>query len=108
MGYNRTWPLALRYGIHGYGGLQLKHCEVESLIRKIKAIHNLIVKLDSSRLIILIINWYQHESGTTYPILENPPHSTTYVNSVWINNFVLLLAKYNLQIKIPNLFLQKK
>ena len=82
MGYNRTWPLALRYGIHDYGGLKLKHCEVEALIRKIKAIQNLIVKTNSSKLITLIINWYQHTSGTTYSILENSPHSTTYVNSV--------------------------
>ena len=108
MGYNRTWPLALRYGIHDYGGVQLKHCEVEALIRKIKAIKNLIVKPDSSKLIILLIQWYQHASGTTYPILENPPHPTKYVNSVWMTNFVLLLSKYNIQMKLPNLFLPKK
>ena len=100
--------MELRYGIHDYGGVQQKHCEVEALIRKIKAIQNLVVKPDSSKLILLLINWYQHASGTTYPILENPPHPTKYVNSVRMTNFVSLLSKYNIQIKIPNLFLPKK
>ena len=108
MGYNRTRPLPLRYKIHDYGGLRLKHCEVETLIRKLKAIQNLIVKLDSSKLIIFINNWYQHVSDPTFPILEKPSYLTTYVNSVWMTNFVLLLSKYNIQIKISNIFLQKK
>ena len=30
MGYNRTWPNALRYGTHHYGGLQMKSLEVEA------------------------------------------------------------------------------
>ena len=34
--YNRHWLLALRYGKHPYGGLQLKNCEVEALTLKIK------------------------------------------------------------------------
>ena len=34
MGYNRTWPIVLRYGTHQYGGLQMKSLEVEALIKK--------------------------------------------------------------------------
>ena len=33
MGFNRTWPLSLRYGCHSYGGLQLKYPQVEALIK---------------------------------------------------------------------------
>ena len=33
MGYNRTWPIALRYGTHKYGGLQMKSLEIEALIK---------------------------------------------------------------------------
>ena len=33
MGYNGTWPIALRYGTHQYRGLQIKSLEVESLIK---------------------------------------------------------------------------
>ena len=65
MGYNRTWPTELRYGCHDYGSLQIKHSEVELLIRKIKAIHNLLVKKDTKYIIILIIQWFQHVSGST-------------------------------------------
>ena len=31
VGFNRTWPRALRFRCHPYGGLQLKHIEVEAL-----------------------------------------------------------------------------
>ena len=34
MGYNRTWPIALRYDTPKYGGLQMKSLEVEALIKK--------------------------------------------------------------------------
>ena len=55
MGYNRTWPTELRYGCHDYDSLQIKHSVVESLIRKIKAIHNLLAKNDTKYVINLII-----------------------------------------------------
>ena len=47
--------LSLRYGTHDYDELQLNNCEIEGLIQKIKAIQNLIVKPDSSKIIILTI-----------------------------------------------------
>ena len=74
MEYNITWPTELRYDCHDYGGLQIKHCEVESLIRKIKAIHNLLTKKDTKYVINLIIQWFQYASGSTYPCLENLPY----------------------------------
>ena len=37
MGYNRTWPIALRYGTHKYGGLHMKSLDVETLINKYNA-----------------------------------------------------------------------
>ena len=44
LGYNRYCPLALRYGKLPYGGLQLKNCEVEALILKIKGLKNYCVR----------------------------------------------------------------
>ena len=44
MGYNRTWPIALRYGTHLYGGLQMKSLEVEALIKKIQCLRSLMNK----------------------------------------------------------------
>ena len=38
MGFNRTWPLVLRYGSHPFGGVGLRKLETEALIRKILAI----------------------------------------------------------------------
>ena len=35
IGYNRTWPIAPRYGTHKYGGFQMKSLEVEALIKNI-------------------------------------------------------------------------
>ena len=37
MGCSIMWPRELRFGTHNYCGLQLKHCEVEATIKKIKA-----------------------------------------------------------------------
>ena len=34
IGYNRTWPLAMRYGNHNYGGLELKDPSTEAVIKK--------------------------------------------------------------------------
>ena len=81
MEYNRMWPPELRYGCHDYGGTQIKHSEVESLIRKIKAIHNLLAKKDTKYIINLTIHWFQHASGSTYPCIETPPYLLNYVNS---------------------------
>ena len=75
------WPPELRYGCHDYGGTQIKHSEVESLIRKIKAIHNLLAKKDTKYIINLTIHWFQHASGSTYPCIETPPYLLNYVNS---------------------------
>ena len=36
MGYNYTWPIALRFGDHKYCGLQIRHLELETLIRKLQ------------------------------------------------------------------------
>ena len=107
MEYNRTWPTELRYGCHDYGSLQIKHSEVESLIRKIKAFHNLLAKKDTKYVINLIIQWFQHVSGSTYPCLENPPYILNYINSYWMSNFVLLLQKYEIKLLVTTPYTPK-
>ena len=49
MGYNRTWPSALRYGCHKYSSLQLKDMQTEATIKKINGIRSLLQKKDSSK-----------------------------------------------------------
>ena len=41
MGFNRTWPLVLRYGSHQFGGLGLRKLETEALIKKIQGLQSL-------------------------------------------------------------------
>ena len=38
--FNHTWPLALYYGSHPYGGLGLRKLKTEALIQKILAIQS--------------------------------------------------------------------
>ena len=48
MGFNQTWPLALRYGSHQFGGLGLRKLETEATIKKIHGLQSLMEKSDSS------------------------------------------------------------
>ena len=82
MRYNKTWLRELRFGIHNYCGLQLKHCEVEATIKKFKGIRTLLYKQDTSKAITIMIVWYQIASGITTPVLEYTNHSISYINSV--------------------------
>ena len=107
LGYNRHWPLALRYGKHPYGGLQLKNCEVEALILKIKGLKNLMCKTETSKIVKILIYWFQHVAGTSFPILECPPYDLEYVNSIWVLDLIRLLRKYKVAIRLENKYLPK-
>ena len=107
MEYNRTWPLAMRYGTHNYGGLELKDPSTEAVIKKIKYIQDLFYKTDSSKSVNLLISWYQHVSGLSTPILETSHQATTYINSIWLTNLIVFFHKHNLQIKFKQTFIQK-
>ena len=102
MGFNKTWPIALRFGCHPYGGLQLKHIEVEALIRKLRSVNDLLHKDDTSKAVKLLFHWYQTAAGISHPVLENPKHSTEYVNSKWTNDLIRMLSKYHVKIKLPD------
>ena len=104
MGCNRTWPLPLRYGCHSYGGLQLKHPQVESLIKRINAIQSILSKPDTASV-------FSHSSIVVSTrcryINPNPwksSFSLKYVNSVWTKDLLRLLRKYNVQLKIKLLY----
>ena len=107
MGFNKTWPIALRFGCHPYGGLQLKHIEVEALIRKLRSVHDLLHKDDTSKAVKLLFHWYQTAAGISHPVLEMPNQSTEYVNSKWTNDLIRMLAKYHVKIKLPDTNIQK-
>ena len=103
MGCNHTWPVTLCYGDHEYFGIQLCHLESETLIRKIQQLQLLLMKPDTSNLILdTMLAWYQHVSELTSPILERHSHSVNYINSFWINDLVRLLKQYDIDIKISN------
>ena len=70
MGYNKTWPVSLRYGDHKYCGLQLKNLEIEALIRKLSHLRILLFKPHTSQLFLVMLAWYQYVSGISYPVLE--------------------------------------
>ena len=106
MGYNHTWSVALRYGDHKYCGLQLRKLESETIIQKIQQLQLLVMKPDTSKLIFTMLAWYQHVLGLGSPILEQHPYSVNYINSCWLNDFVRLLRKYDVEIKLRTTYLQ--
>ena len=66
--YNRMWPLVMRYGTHNYKGLELNTPSTEAVIKELKCIQDLFYKKYSSKVVKLMISWYQHvlESFYTY------------------------------------------
>ena len=70
IGYNKTWPVSLRYGDHKYCGRQLKYLEIEARIRKISHLRILLFKPHTSQLASAMLVWYQHVSEIAYPILK--------------------------------------
>ena len=91
MGYNKTWPVSLRFGDHKYCGLQLKHLETEAMIRKISHLRILLFKPHTSRLVLAMLAWYQNVSGISYPVLEQNIFTMDTINSLWLNDLVRLI-----------------
>ena len=58
MGFDKTWPMTLRFGCHPYGELQLKHIEVEALIRKLRSVHDFLHKDDTTKAVKLLFHLY--------------------------------------------------
>ena len=80
LSYIKSWPSALRFECHKYSSLQLKDMKTKATIRKINGIRSLHQKKNSSKAVLILIAWYQHASGITFPILERTPWTISYVN----------------------------
>ena len=70
MGYNRTWLIELRYERRHFMELQLKNLEVETLVKQIRCLTNLLLKPKSSDNINIMISLFQHVSEITHSILD--------------------------------------
>ena len=55
-----------------------------------------------------MLAWYQIASGITTPVLEYTKHSLSYINSIWMKDFVRLLQQYNIKIKMKEYMTIKK
>ena len=93
-GYNKKWPISLRFGDHKYCGLQLKHLETEAIIRNISHLRIILFKPHTSQLVLAMLVWYQHVSRISYPVLEQNPFTMDHINSLWLNDLVRLIKNY--------------
>ena len=100
MGFNRTWPIVLRYGSHQCGGLGIRKLETEVTIKKIQGLQSLTETPDSSRFIMIALQWQHHIYGVSYPLLASDKPFIEYGNSKWLNYFTQLLRKHNIYIKL--------
>ena len=55
MGFNRTWPIALRYGSYLFEGLGMLNLETEAMTKKIQGLQSLMETPDSSKLIMIAL-----------------------------------------------------
>ena len=81
MGLNRTWSIALRYGSHLFGGLGLQKLDTEATIKKIQGLQSLMEKPDSSKLIVIVLQWHQYIYELSYPLLATNKTFIEYYNS---------------------------
>ena len=100
MGFNMTWLIALRYGSHQFGGLGIRKLETEATIKKIQGLQSLMEKPDSSRLIMIALQWQQHIYRVSCPLLASDKPFIEYGNSKWLNHFTQLPRKHNIHIKL--------
>ena len=100
MGYNKTWPVSLRYGDHKDCGLQIKHLEIEAMFRKISHLRILLFNPHISQLVLAMLAWYQHVTGFSYPVLELNPFTMDHINSLWPNDLVRLIKKIQSRIEV--------
>ena len=105
MGYNKPWPVSLRFGDHKYWGLQLKHLETEAMIRKISHFRILLFKPHTSQLVLAMLARYQYVSGISYTVLEQDHFTMDPTNSLWLNDLVRLIKKYKVELKLRNKFI---
>ena len=64
-------------------------------------------KEKTHKLILIMFSWYQHIAGTSFPILEQNNQPTQHLNSVWVTDFIRLLKKINVQLKLRNTNIRK-
>ena len=107
MRFNKNWYISLRYGDHKYCGIQLKYLEIEALIIKISHLRILLYKPHISQLVLAILAWYQRVSGISYLVLEYHSFTIHHINSLWLNDLVRLLKKYNVELKLQDTFVTK-
>ena len=76
--------------------------EVEALIKKIQCFKTLMHKDKKTILIIVILLWFQHISGTSFLILENNNQTIEHLNSIWITDFIRLLKQFKVQLNLQS------
>ena len=64
-------------------------------------------KEKTQQLLIIMFSWFQHIAGTSFPILEQNNQSTQHITSVWITDFIRLLKKFNVQLKLRKTNIRK-
>ena len=76
------------------------------MILEIQGIHRLLTKPETSKIVYILLHWFQHVAGTTFPIFEHLSYSLDYVNSIWLRDLIRLLSKYKVSLhlkkKIPS------
>ena len=55
---------------------------------------------EKTQKLIIIFSWFQHIVGTLFSILENNNQTTEHINSIWITDFIRLLKKFKIQLKL--------
>ena len=98
-GFNRNWPIPLRYGKHKYCGLEILDWKVEQHLRRIKFMRKLFLHKRHKILIQSIIEWYQLTAGVEESILIKPNNRINYTSSIWFQDKIDFLYKHNITIE---------
>ena len=99
-GFNRNWPIQLRYWKHKHCGLKILDLKVEQQLRKIQFMRKLFLNKRHTILIQSIIEWYQLTTRIEEPLLAKLNKLINYTSSIWFQDVIDFIYKHSISIFI--------
>jgi len=103
-GFNRSMPLAIRYGPTEYAGQGIQQvADTQGALKVLCFIEHLRAGDDAGIDMIIQLSILQMEAGICQPVLESPiTAASKYITRTWLSVLWSHLHKHNLQLHVPD------
>ena len=103
MGFNGHWPIALRYGTHNMGSINLPSLYLEQTISQVNIVIKMLQTPSMEGLIKATLDMFQLQSGQGRDILQYPK-KIEYTDSTWIQTLVNAMTYFRISIHRPDTY----